>query len=59
MLDLLMFFTGRVVSGYKVTRDGSKDKWQLIGKKDPQLPQMFYPVDNELTLKKGDNVVSI
>ncbi|XP_066967687.1 peptidylglycine alpha-hydroxylating monooxygenase isoform X2 [Macrobrachium rosenbergii] len=49
---------GRVVSGYKVTRDGITDKWELIGKKDPQLPQMFYPVANDLTLSKGDTVAA-
>ncbi|XP_068233218.1 peptidylglycine alpha-hydroxylating monooxygenase isoform X2 [Palaemon carinicauda] len=49
---------GRVVSGYKVTRNGVTDKWELIGKKDPQLPQMFYPVANELTLAKGDTVAA-
>ncbi|XP_064106130.1 peptidylglycine alpha-hydroxylating monooxygenase-like isoform X1 [Macrobrachium nipponense] len=49
---------GRVVSGYKVTKDGLGDKWELIGKKDPQLPQMFYPVANDLTLAKGDTVAA-
>lgn len=49
---------GRVVSGYKVTRNGIADDWQLIGKKDPQLPQMFYPVANDLTLTKGDTVAA-
>lgn len=50
---------GRVVSGYKVQRINRKDEWTLIGKQDPQLPQMFYPVANNLTLTKGDTVVSI
>ncbi|KAK3881676.1 hypothetical protein Pcinc_013896 [Petrolisthes cinctipes] len=49
---------GRVVSGYKVTREGSFDRWQLIGKKDPQLPQMFYPVANDLVLRRGDKVAA-
>ena len=57
--ELFFFFhIGRVVSGYKVTRKNSVDEWTLIGKRDPQLPQMFYPVANNMTLSKGDTVVS-
>lgn len=47
------------MSGYKVTRKGYVDNWQLIGKKDPQLPQMFYPVISDLVIHKGDTVVSV
>jgi hypothetical protein len=43
------------VSGWRV-RD--KNTWKLIGKKDPQLPQMFYPVANEMVIKKGDIVAA-
>ena len=33
--------------------------WNLIGKRSPQLPQMFYPIsDSELTLTKGDIVAA-
>jgi len=47
---------GRVVSGWKVTQDM---EWTLIGKKDPQLPQMFYPVtDPSLTLSRGDTIAA-
>lgn len=49
---------GRVVSGYKVVRNNRKDQWTLIGKQDPQLPQMFYPVANNMTLAKGDTVAA-
>ena len=50
---------GRVVSGYKVQRHGRKDHWTLIGKQDPQLPQMFYPItDAKMTLTKGDVVAA-
>ncbi|KAI9557290.1 hypothetical protein GHT06_017115 [Daphnia sinensis] len=49
---------GRVVSGYKVSRVNRRDEWKLIGKQDPQLPQMFYPVANNLTLSKGDTVAA-
>jgi len=42
---------GQVVSGY-VVRDG---QWQLIGKRNPMDPQMFYPVKNsELVIRKND-----
>lgn len=47
---------GRVVSGYKVTQDMD---WTLIGKEDPQLPQMFWPVTNDqMTLNDGDTIAS-
>jgi len=49
---------GRVVSGYKVVRRNRVDEWTLIGKRDPQLPQMFYPVANNLTLTRGDTVAA-
>ncbi|XP_055346332.1 probable peptidylglycine alpha-hydroxylating monooxygenase 1 [Paramacrobiotus metropolitanus] len=46
---------GRVVSGY-VIQDG---KWQLLGKRDPQTPQMFYPVaDDKLVIKPGDTLAA-
>ena len=32
--------------------------WQLIGKKSPQLPQMFYPVERKMTLTRGDTVAA-
>ncbi|XP_072038753.1 peptidylglycine alpha-hydroxylating monooxygenase-like [Amphiura filiformis] len=42
---------GKVVSAYRI-RD---DEWEEIGKRDPQLPEMFYPVaDEEMTIDKGD-----
>ncbi|XP_043919814.1 peptidyl-glycine alpha-amidating monooxygenase [Protopterus annectens] len=41
---------GQVVSGYRV-RDG---KWDLIGRQSPQLPQAFYPVENELQVEDSD-----
>ncbi|XP_047741070.1 peptidylglycine alpha-hydroxylating monooxygenase [Hyalella azteca] len=49
---------GRVVSGYKVTRRGQEDEWTLLGKKDPQLPQMFYPIATNTTLTRGDRVAA-
>uniref|UniRef100_T1IZZ8 peptidylglycine monooxygenase n=1 Tax=Strigamia maritima TaxID=126957 RepID=T1IZZ8_STRMM len=50
---------GKLVSGYKVTRNGQKYEWTLLGKKNPQLPQMFYPVnDTNVVIKKGDVIAS-
>ncbi|XP_055924224.1 peptidylglycine alpha-hydroxylating monooxygenase-like [Argiope bruennichi] len=47
---------GKVVSGYKVDKDG---KWHLIGKHNPQEPQMFYPVkDSKLIIDYGDIVAA-
>ena len=47
---------GKVVSGWKITPE---DKWELIGKKSPQTPQMFYPIANEdLTFTKGDKLAA-
>lgn len=47
---------GKVVSGWKVDRS---DTWTLIGKRDPQKPQMFYPItDSGLTLTQGDRVAA-
>ncbi|KAM3967762.1 peptidylglycine-alpha-hydroxylating monooxygenase [Aphomia sociella] len=45
---------GKVVSGYVVRRKDNGDVWQLIGKKNPQLPQMFYPVVNDSPIGNGD-----
>jgi len=50
---------GKVVSGWKVQNMIEFDSWKLIGKKDPQKPQMFYPVaDPSLSLTKGDTVAA-
>lgn len=47
---------GRAVSGWKIDPRGN---WYLIGKHDPQQPQMFYPVeDKSLTVTRGDRVAA-
>ena len=47
---------GRVVSGWKVSEDM---EWSLIGKEDPQKPQMFYPVsDSSMTVTGGDTLAA-
>ncbi|XP_066923969.1 peptidyl-glycine alpha-amidating monooxygenase B-like [Clytia hemisphaerica] len=45
---------GTVISGY-LLRDG---KYTLIGKGDPQRPQAFNKVDNEVDIQDGDIVVA-
>jgi len=47
---------GRVVSGWKVSPNM---EWTLLGKKDPQLPQMFYPIEETgMTLTGGDTIAA-
>merc|ERR1711936_1168179 len=46
---------GRVVSGWRVRNN---QDWTLIGKKSPQVPQMFYPVETDITLSAGDVVAA-
>ena len=47
---------GTAVSGWRVV-DGS---WQLLGKKDPQAPQAFYPTvtDNTTVIRDGDVIAT-
>lgn len=50
--------TGKVVSGYKVTTDSNgKNTWTLLGRRDPNTPQMFYPIESNVTVKYGDSLV--
>jgi len=50
---------GKVVAGYKVRRDATgKDNWIQLGKRDPLTPQMFYPIENNSTITKGDVVAA-
>ncbi|CAB3360849.1 Hypothetical predicted protein [Cloeon dipterum] len=50
---------GKVVSGYKVEVDKSgKNKWTLLGKRDPMTPQMFYPIESKVTVRKGDTLAA-
>ena len=45
-----------LISGWKVSSDM---QWTLIGKEDPQKPQMFYPVnDRSMTLTGGDTIAA-
>lgn len=45
---------GVVISGY-VQHEG---EWKMIGKGNPQWPQMFYPVKEQLVVKPGDKVAA-
>ncbi|XP_029025578.2 peptidyl-glycine alpha-amidating monooxygenase B isoform X3 [Betta splendens] len=45
---------GKVVNGYRI-RDG---RWTLIGRQSPQLPQAFYPTNNEVKVENGDTVAA-
>lgn len=45
---------GISVSGYVVRQDDSGDVWTLLGQKNPQLPQMFYPVVDTNAIRKDD-----
>ena len=50
---------GRSVTGWKVLEGGKE--WKMLGKKNPQLPQMFYPVEEakeELTIRNGDTLAA-
>lgn len=46
---------GRVVSGWKVTPNM---EWSLLGKRDPQLPQMFQSISEEMTMTRGDSLAT-
>ena len=47
---------GQVVTGWKVSPEM---EWTVLGKDDPQLPQMFNPVDDRsVTLTGGDIIAS-
>jgi peptidylglycine monooxygenase len=44
-----------VNSGYVIKNDeNGEENWTEIGKRSPQLPQMFYPVKNDIEVRKGD-----
>jgi len=46
------------VAGYKVKNSNGVQKWDLLGKRDPMTPQMFYPIENNITINYGDILVS-
>jgi peptidylglycine monooxygenase len=47
---------GVVNSGYVVKTDErtGQQTWTEIGRRSPQLPQMFFPVSSQVAINKGD-----
>ena len=47
---------GLVNSGYviKTDQETGEQNWIEIGRRSPQLPQIYYPVTNQIELNKGD-----
>uniref|UniRef100_A0A914GT51 peptidylglycine monooxygenase n=1 Tax=Globodera rostochiensis TaxID=31243 RepID=A0A914GT51_GLORO len=48
---------GRKVAGWTVQEDpiSGKDRWTMLGQRDPQLPQLFQPVANQsIIISQGD-----
>lgn len=38
--------------------ENGRNEWTLLGKKNPQDPQMFYPIEKNLTVRQGDQLVN-
>jgi len=54
-----LLLIGKVVAGYRVKNINKEvQKWDLLGKRDPMTPQMFYPIENNITVESGDILVS-
>ncbi|XP_050539819.1 peptidylglycine alpha-hydroxylating monooxygenase isoform X1 [Daktulosphaira vitifoliae] len=50
---------GKVVTGYRVRTDNKGiEKWDILGKRDPLTPQMFYPIENNVTIEFGDRLAA-
>ncbi|EFO28034.1 hypothetical protein LOAG_00450 [Loa loa] len=50
---------GEMVSGWVVREnDYGQDTWELIGERNPLLPQMFQPVNKNITIRQGDVVAA-
>jgi len=57
---LLNYLTiGLVNSAYRVRGEDDDQEWTEIGRRSPQLPQMFYPTQNDVTIKQGDYVAAV
>lgn len=47
------------MAGYRVkSLSNGEQKWDQLGKRDPLTPQMFYPIENNVTIEYGDLLVS-
>ncbi len=58
-LRIKFFFQGLVNSGYRVRGKNDDQEWTEIGRRSPQLPQMFCPTQNDVTIKNGDYVAAV
>jgi peptidylglycine monooxygenase len=49
-----------VTSGYRVRfdKETGEQEWIEIGRRSPQLPQMFYPATNKVPIRKGDVIAA-
>lgn len=45
-------------SGYRVRGKDDEQEWTEIGRRSPQLPQMFYPTASDVKIKRGDLVAA-
>ncbi|CAF1189147.1 unnamed protein product [Adineta steineri] len=50
---------GLVNSGYRVRGTYDDQEWTEIGRRSPQLPQMFSPVKDNITIKQDDYVAAV
>lgn len=49
---------GLLNSGYRVRGSDDDQIWTEIGRRSPQLPQMFYPTQTNLTIEQGDYIAA-
>ena len=61
MMDLILveIYLGLVNSGYRVRGENDDQIWTEIGRRSPQLPQMFYPIEKNLTIEQGDYIAAV
>jgi peptidylglycine monooxygenase len=50
---------GLVNSAYRVRGEDEDQEWTEIGRRSPQLPQMFYPTEKDVPIKQGDHVAGV
>jgi peptidylglycine monooxygenase len=50
---------GLVNSAYRVRGEDDDQEWSEIGRRSPQLPQMFYPVEKDVTIQQGDYIAAV
>ncbi|CAF1561509.1 unnamed protein product [Rotaria magnacalcarata] len=50
---------GLVNSGYRVRGKNDDQEWTEIGRRSPQLPQMFYPIEKDVAIQQGDYVAAV